>query len=192
MKTKLNFLATGIFLAALGTGHAQTALQFSTNTFQVIEYAGSVSLMVQPRAGETNAEASADFATNDLAVTNGPGGAQLAAPMNEWSAGLLQGAAGAAVSSPLSSQVGTEAGDKPAVRYNAGLELRVVTPINVVRSKKYPGIEYSGICVQAARSNPLQLINPFAPARYGNGEANVVRHFVTGEVEGLKLWRISF
>jgi hypothetical protein len=76
--------------------------------------------------------------------------------------------------------------------YSFGLELRVATPINVVRSKKYPGIEYSGIFVQAARSNPLQLINPFAPAKYGNGEANIVRHFVSGEVEGLKLWRISF
>ena len=191
MKTKLDFLAAGIFLTALGTGFGQNALQISTNYFPVLEKVGPVSLMGQ-RAGDTNAEVSADFAMNDLAFTNGPSSPQLGGPGNEWTVSQFQGAAGEAVSSPLSSPVGTAAGDKPAVIYSAGLELRVVTPINVVRSKQYLGIEYSGIFVQAARSNPLQLINPFAPARYGNGEANVVRHFVTGEVEGLKLWRIAF
>jgi hypothetical protein len=191
MNTKLNFLAAGIFLAALGTGFGQNALQISTNYFPVIEKAGPASLTVQ-RAGDTNAEVSADFATNDLAFTNGPSNPQLGGAGKEWTVSQFQGAAGEAVSSPLSSQVGTEAGDKPAVIYGSGLELRVATPVNVVRSKKYPGIEYSGILVQAAQSNPLQLINPFAPAKYGNGEANVVRHFLTGEVEGLKLWRISF
>ena len=48
------------------------------------------------------------------------------------------------------------------------------------------------LLVQAARSNPLQLINPFAPAKYGDGEANILRKLSTKEVEGLKLWQISF
>lgn len=191
MKTKLDFLAAGIFLAALGTGFGQNALQISTNYFPVIEKAGPDSLTVQ-RAGDTNAEVSADFATNDLAFTNGPNGLRLRAPMNESADSQFQGGPGTEISYGLSREDRTEAGDRPAVIYSKGLELRGVTPINEVRSRKYPGIEYSGIFVQAAKSNPLQLINPFAPATYGNGEANVVRNLITREVEGLKLWRISF
>ena len=35
MKTQLNFLAAGIFLAALGTGFGQSTLQFSASTYTV-------------------------------------------------------------------------------------------------------------------------------------------------------------
>ena len=89
------------------------------------------------------------------------------------------------------TQVTTEAETKPAPSYSRGLELGA-PKLNSVQSEKYAGIEYSGILVQAVRSNPLQLINPFAPAKYGDGEANILRHLVTRKVEGLKLWQISF
>jgi hypothetical protein len=191
MKTKLNLLAAGIFLAALGTGFGQSTIQFSTNLFHVIENAGLVSLIAQ-RTGDTNTEVSADCTESDLTATNSPSGLRLRAPMNESADSQFLGEAGDNISSRPSPQVRTEAGDKPAVIYSTGLELRTPKPINVVPSKKYPGIEYSGIFVQAAKSNPLQLINPFAPIKYGDGEANVVRNLITREVEGLKLWRISF
>jgi hypothetical protein len=89
------------------------------------------------------------------------------------------------------TQVTTEAEAKPAPSYSPRLELGA-PQANSVQSDKYPGVEYSGILVQALRSNPLQLINPFAPAKYGDGEANILRHLRTREVEGLKLWQISF
>ncbi|MCX6902802.1 MAG: hypothetical protein NTW03_04870 [Verrucomicrobia bacterium] len=42
------------------------------------------------------------------------------------------------------------------------------------------------------RNNPLQIINPLAPAQYGEGEANTIRNIITGRPEGLKLLGISF
>ena len=57
---------------------------------------------------------------------------------------------------------------------------------------KHPGIEFSGILIQVTANNPLQLINPLAPAKYGNGEANLVRNPATKRAEGLKLFQISF
>jgi len=52
---------------------------------------------------------------------------------------------------------------------------------------------YSGIGVQLAKTdNPLQLINPVAPAEYGSSEDNVVRDPVSGKVSGLKLFAIRF
>ena len=91
----------------------------------------------------------------------------------------------------LTTQVGTEAEAKPAVIYGSMLELWALKP-DSVQSGEYLGVEQNGILVQAARSNPLQLINPFAPAKYGDGEANILRKLSTKEVEGLKLWQISF
>lgn len=50
-----------------------------------------------------------------------------------------------------------------------------------------PNVVYSGVIVQAVKSdNPFQLINPFAPARYGNGGDNVDHDIVTGRENGLK------
>jgi hypothetical protein len=125
-----------------------------------------------------------------LTSTNGPSDHRLQAPVEERTVSQLQGEARGEISYWLEPQVRTEAGAKPAPSYSPGLELRAPTP-NSVQSEEYPGIEYSGILVQAFRSNPLQLINPFAPARYGDGEANILRNPVTREVEGLKIWEIQ-
>jgi hypothetical protein len=58
---------------------------------------------------------------------------------------------------------------------------------------KLDGVSYSGILVQLTKTdNPLQLINPAAPAEYGSPEDNVVRDPITGRVSGLKLFSISF
>ncbi|HSH92932.1 MAG TPA: hypothetical protein VK968_02165 [Roseimicrobium sp.] len=51
---------------------------------------------------------------------------------------------------------------------------------------------YDGALVKASRGNPLQLINPFAPAEYGTAEDNVVRDLSGKKVEGVAVFRIRF
>lgn len=54
-------------------------------------------------------------------------------------------------------------------------------------------VTYSGIAVQAIKAeNPLQLLNPAAPEKYGHGEDSVTREPKTGRVNGLKLFSIEF
>ena len=55
------------------------------------------------------------------------------------------------------------------------------------------GFIYSGIMVQLIRAdNPLQLINPAAPARYGYAEQNLSRDLITGRANGLRLFSVRF
>jgi hypothetical protein len=54
-------------------------------------------------------------------------------------------------------------------------------------------VRQSGVLPQLARTdNPLQLINPFAPARYGDGTDNVVFNPVTNRPEGIALFSVRF
>jgi len=69
MKTR-NFLAAGIFLAALGTGFGQSTLQFSASTYTVAESAGTATLSVR-RLNATNTVVSVDYATAVGTATNG-------------------------------------------------------------------------------------------------------------------------
>ena len=92
---------------------------------------------------------------------------------------------------PPPALVRTEVGAKPEGFFYSGIELRTPKPNNVIQSKKHPGIEYSGMLVQVVRNNPLQLINPFAPAKYGDGEVNIVRNPATRKAEGLKVFQIT-
>jgi hypothetical protein len=56
-----------------------------------------------------------------------------------------------------------------------------------------PDITYSGVIVQAVKTdNPFQLINPFAPARYGNGADNVHHDIITGRENGLNFFSIGY
>jgi hypothetical protein len=53
--------------------------------------------------------------------------------------------------------------------------------------------EVDGILVQAVKTdNPLQLINPAAPERYGSAEENILRNPASGRVSGLKFLEIRF
>ncbi len=70
--------------------------------------------------------------------------------------------------------------------------LRQRQGLNFVRSKANANVSYSGVLVQAVRSNPLQLINPFAPAQYGDAEANTSRDIVSGQVTGINLLTVGF
>ncbi len=54
-------------------------------------------------------------------------------------------------------------------------------------------VSYSGIAVQLAKGdNPLQLVNPAAPARYGTPEDNTLRNPIDNKVIGLKIFSIKF
>lgn len=54
-------------------------------------------------------------------------------------------------------------------------------------------LQYDGVLPQLRRAdNPLQLINPFAPARYGSGLENLVINPISGRPEGICLFAIRF
>jgi hypothetical protein len=54
--------------------------------------------------------------------------------------------------------------------------------------------EVSGVIPRAMRgSNSLQMLNPFAPAKYGTAEENVsLDPDISGKADGIKLFGISF
>src|SRR5882762_805600 len=54
--------------------------------------------------------------------------------------------------------------------------------------------QVTGVIPRAIRSgNPLQMLNPLAPAKYGAAEENVLLNpDVPGKWDGIKLLRISF
>lgn len=52
---------------------------------------------------------------------------------------------------------------------------------------------YSGIAIQLAKTdNPLQLLNPAAPAKYGSGMNNLVRNPANGRAIGWKVFSFEF
>jgi hypothetical protein len=54
-------------------------------------------------------------------------------------------------------------------------------------------LTYSGIAVELVNiRNPLQLVNPAAPAKYGSAEDNVLRDPISGRVSGWKIFSIGF
>jgi hypothetical protein len=62
-------------------------------------------------------------------------------------------------------------------------------PNEIVRGN----VVYSGVAVQLVKtSNPLQLVNPAAPAQYGSAEDNVLRDPTTGRAAGLKFLSLRF
>ena len=53
--------------------------------------------------------------------------------------------------------------------------------------------EVQGVVPRAFRGgNPLQMLNPMAPARYGTAEQSVVIDPETGKWKGIKLFEILF
>ena len=54
-------------------------------------------------------------------------------------------------------------------------------------------LKYQGVVPMVWRApNPLQLINPLAPARYGDGYQNVIVDPATKQQEGVKLIQVRF
>jgi hypothetical protein len=55
------------------------------------------------------------------------------------------------------------------------------------------GREVQGVIPRGVRGgNPLQMLNPKAPARYGTAEQSVVLEPYTGKWKGIKLFEILF
>jgi hypothetical protein len=54
--------------------------------------------------------------------------------------------------------------------------------------------EITGVIPRAIRGgNPLQMLNPFAPPKYGTAEENsVLDPNITGQGDGIKLFSLSF
>ena len=80
----------------------------------------------------------------------------------------------------------TEVGQKPK-------QSVVVAP----PAKPAPGLRkkatYDGVLVQITKAdNPFQLINPFAPARYGSGFSNLRIDPMTGRAQGIALLSIGY
>jgi hypothetical protein len=91
------------------------------------------------------------------------------------------------------AQVKGQATSEATVTKGPRSDVQITTTNNVYRSRRHPTVPYSGVAVQVAKSrNPLQLINPLAPASYGSAEANTVRDPASGRSEGLRLLTIGF
>jgi hypothetical protein len=72
-------------------------------------------------------------------------------------------------------------------------KVALVQPEKTMTKIVGPRVTYSGILVQAIKAdNPLQLLNPAAPEKYGNGEDSVTRDPKDGRVNGLKFFSIEF
>ena len=164
-----------VFLSAVGQIMAQPTVTIASPTNNAILYVASTVGFSVDASNNDDTVANVEFHPDIPlvgAVTNSPYQLSLAF-------------------SPPAPQVRTEAETKPALSYSPRLELGAPKP-NSVQSEQFAGIEYSGILVQVARANPLQIINTFAPAKYGDGEANILRDPLTRKVEGWRLWQISF
>ena len=96
---------------------------------------------------------------------------------------LLAGAQATRAQDALESQVNSrlERASSPSSR--------TVKPTEIVKGK----VTYSGIGVAWLKTdNLLQLFNPFAPAKYGSGDDNILRDASSGRVYGWKLFAIRF
>ena len=134
-----------------------------------------VGLAVVGANAQTNQARAPVAVTNVVhSATNAPGLAQAEEPVPEASRGPLSDEAFAA-------RIIRNAGETTLI-YN---ELK---PNEITRGK----LTFSGIGIEIVKMpNPLQLLNPFAPAEYGSGEINLVRD-PGGHPSGLKFFSIQF
>lgn len=94
------------------------------------------------------------------------------------------------------AQAGTATPVDPAMQSQMTRQLEqlpITKQVEKPNEIKGKNTSYSGILVQLVKTdNPLQLVNPFAPARYGSGQDNLVRSPLTGRATGLKFLSFSF
>jgi hypothetical protein len=77
----------------------------------------------------------------------------------------------------------------PHINRESSLFLREAKPNEFASGQ----LTYSGIAVELLNvGNPLQLVNPAAPANYGSAEDNVLRDPISGRVNGWKIFSIGF
>lgn len=93
---------------------------------------------------------------------------------------------------PITNSLPSQAGQSMEAQTALGglhrINLTELKPNEIAQGK----FVFSGIAVEAVKkSNPLQLINPLAPADYGSPDDNIVRDPTTHRV-GFKLFAIRF
>jgi hypothetical protein len=87
----------------------------------------------------------------------------------------------------MESQINRSLRDWPQSRNLFTLQLEKANEI------KHDGVTYSGILVEMSKTdNVFELINPAAPAEYGDTEDNTARDPISGKVSGLKFFSIRF
>jgi len=80
----------------------------------------------------------------------------------------------------------------PPPAQTKAVEIYRTEPVMGVRTRKLGHLQYSGPVVQCFQGNPLQLLNPFAPLRYGTEEGSPARKPAKGEIAGVKVVAVGF
>ena len=103
---------------------------------------------------------------------------------------LLCGLAVLAVGAPgVRAQDSMESQLSARLSQAATLSLSEVKPNEIVKGD----IAFSGIFVDVWKTDSLpQLMNPFAPERYGSAEDNTLRDSITQKASGWKFFSIRF
>ena len=92
-------------------------------------------------------------------------------------------------SRPMCAQDAMESELATRLERASSLSYDMVKPNEIVKGD----VTYSGIGVALLKTdNLLQLVSPFAPAKFGSGEGNILRDPGTGRVYGWKLFSIRF
>jgi hypothetical protein len=69
----------------------------------------------------------------------------------------------------------------------------LTVPLEAAPRKPSARVVYGGALVRAAKADqPLQMLSPLAPAKYGDGAAHLARDPWTGKAQGFTLFTISF
>jgi hypothetical protein len=94
-----------------------------------------------------------------------------------------------AYAQPGSNNQAFESRSATMLNMQSYLSSHEIKPNEILRGN----VHYSGIAVEALKTgNPLQLVNPLAPAKYGSPEDNVLRDGITKRVLGWKIFSIGF
>jgi hypothetical protein len=120
----------------------------------------------------------------DAAKTDGDS----AAPAKGQADQLPHGVAG----EPAALPPGPGPAVQPAAISSPKMELKARKADTGTQAAKPARLQYGGILLQLFRNNPLHLINPLAPASYGNGDANTTYNIITGQADGLTVLAIKF
>jgi hypothetical protein len=108
--------------------------------------------------------------------------------MKAWVIAVLVGASGFGLGG-RAADVDVRLAQRASIRSRTSMPS---VSINTVRSRVNTNVYYQGVMVQALKSNPLQLFNPLAPARYGYAETNAARDLMTGRIVGVNLFAVTF
>lgn len=102
---------------------------------------------------------------------------------------LLSSSAGISLGQTNQTDILKDLSAVPAERFERHIQFKS----NILNQVSGPNIQYRGVLPAMKKAdNPLQLINPFAPAKYGNGFDNVAVDPLGRRAEGVMLFAISF